>query len=117
MSKNEAYVRAQAGAAVLRASGDAMGSGVAVTDAELLIGRAGLFGWGATLRRLPLDALSDVQALASGRINVLRLAFDGAKPQVVTVMFSSDESAAFDSVSDALNVHVRRRPSGGANGR
>lgn len=117
MSKNEAYVRAQAGDAVVQASGDALGSAVAVTDAELLIGRAGLFGWGANVRRHPLAALNDVQVLASGRVNVLRLAFDGPQPQVVTVMFSSDESATFDSVSNALQASVLRRPKGASNGR
>jgi hypothetical protein len=90
----------------VRAIARSFGLAVAVTDTELVIGRAGLFGrWGASLERFPLEALHGIEVAPNPSADLLRVHFaDRERP--LLIMYSVEDKAQFDAIISTLRARV-----------
>lgn len=97
-----AFVQAQLGDQPARAVGQGNTQAVVVTDAEIAVGRAGLFGrFGNKLQRYPLARLHGCELIANPSAHILRIYFTDPVEEL-TVMFPGSEKAAADGIAGAL---------------
>lgn len=108
MATHLEFVRSTVDANAIR--GAAQGTRVAavLTDGELVVGRAGMFGrqWGSKLHRYDLNRLTDVLLVPYPAANMLLLKFAGTPPESVTVMYDSGQRAGFEPIVAALQSHA-----------
>lgn len=111
-SKHRLLIERATPGAVIRASGEAISYAVAVTDRELLIGRARWFG--SSVERYNLNRLQHVRRIANRDIDVLQLEFAGMPPSSVVVLYESRARAAFADIIARLQRRIppltRRAP-------
>jgi hypothetical protein len=99
----------------VRAIAQSFGLAVAVTDTELVIGRAGLFGrWGASLERFPLGDLHAIEVAPNPSADLLRVYFaDRERP--LLIMYSVEDKTEFDAIISTLRARIPGA-GGGPNG-
>jgi hypothetical protein len=102
-SRHHAAIRQIVGDTPIRASADGIALGVALTDRELLIGRARLFR--SNVERYSLNRLLRVRLMCNRSIDLLELIF--ADPRPTTVIVMSDLTARADMT--ALYARLQRR--------
>jgi hypothetical protein len=114
MSRNLDLIRKSIDGAPIRTLGEAIGKTVALTDAEVVTAKAGLFGrWGGKLERYPLQALAAVTAVPNPSANLLTLEFHSHPPTSVMLMFGPAGAAAFEEIVAVLQEQLRGRRTGG----
>lgn len=108
MSRNLDLVRSSVGAANCRAAAAGSGIAVAVTDDEVVMAKAGLFGrWGQRVNRYKLDRLTHVGHTPNSFGHALCLEFDNSPDLRFTIRFEPAAHAAFAPIIETLKSHVR----------
>jgi hypothetical protein len=106
MSKHMDAIRKTLNGSPIRAAGEAMGFAVAVTDDELITGKAKLFG--GKVERFKLGEVERVRVVPNPSANLLEVQFAGAGARSLTVMYGPDALAAFERVISLLRAQVER---------
>lgn len=89
----------------IRAAGEAMGMAVAVTDRELVTGKARLFG--ATVVRFPLGAVCNLRTIPNPSANLLEIEFAETAPvRSLMIMYQSEAQADFEAVIALIRQHI-----------
>jgi hypothetical protein len=112
MSKHLAVIQKHLQGTSIHATGEAMGYAIALTDDELLVGKAKLFG--ATVQRFTLAGLSDLRAVPNPSANLLQIEFAGPPPQSLMVMYGPDARADFGKIIELLQQRLRARIGAGS---
>ena len=85
MSKHTDVIHRSIPPQTIRAGGEAMGLGIAVTDHELVTARGG-FG-GGRLERYPLATLTGLRTLPNPHATLVEAEFGGESPRSLTFMY------------------------------
>jgi len=104
MSKHLNAIERELVGSSIRATGEAMGMAVAITDQELVVGKAKLFG--AKIQRFPLQQLGKISTIPNPSANVLQVDFTTQPPSGVMVMYSQEAQAAFRTITSMLEAHL-----------
>jgi hypothetical protein len=102
MSNNLKTIRDTVGADKIRADGDAIGLGVAITDDELVTARAGLATRGPTVQRFSLNSLTKLRVLPNPHANLVEIEFAGKPPKSVTFMYDARTAKDLEGVVGIL---------------
>jgi hypothetical protein len=105
MSKHREAIEKNLQGTPIRAAGEAMGMAVAITDEDLVTGKAKLFG--AKVQRFPLRTISNIRTIPNPSANVLEIAFATTPPSSVMVMYGSEAQRDFDDIIAMLKSYVQ----------
>ncbi len=104
MSKHLNAIERELQGSPIRASGEALGLAVAVTDQDFVTGKAKLFG--NKVQRFPLRQISRIGTIPNPAANVLEIDFATTPPSSVTVMYNQDAQAAFKAIISMLQAYA-----------
>jgi hypothetical protein len=94
----------------IRAAAKYVKGAVAVTDKELVTGKAGLFGWGNKVERYPLADLTSVTLRRDSHADLLALTFRGRQENVMLI-FQADMREGLPDLMKLLESRVRPQKS------
>jgi hypothetical protein len=110
MSNHMDLVRKSSNGAALRAAGEGIRVAVAVTDTELITGRAGFLGrFGSRVERFELSALSELKHVPNPSANLLVLEFAGSPARTLALMYERSAQTDFDQIVAVLSGRVRKQ--------
>ena len=113
MADSMEVVRLRINGAAIRAAGKGLTMAVAVTDDEIVTGRAGFLGrWGAKVERYRLDELSGVTTIANPSANLLKLEFGGDAGSILTIMYGPEAVPDFERLITLLERRLSERRKG-----
>lgn len=102
MSNHLKTIRDTIGEDRIRAGGEAIGLGVAVTDDEVVIARRAAAGGRGTVERLRLDTITQMRVLPNPHANFVEIEFAGRPPKNVSFMYDARTAKELDAVIDIL---------------
>lgn len=103
MSKHLDWVHKNVGRSQIRVSAEAFGCAVAMTDEELLVGKAGLLSRWSKIERYPLSGLRILRVVPNPSASLVQLEFEGSGTrQVLAIMYGPESAAAFAQIIEAL---------------
>jgi hypothetical protein len=118
MSSHLQVLHKSIGADAIRATAEAMGLAVVLTDDQLVTGRAGLFSrWGNKIERFELDALAVIRTVPNPSANLLQLEFTGSPPQTLVLMYPAEAVSDFTRITGLLQARLELKRKGGGNGK
>ena len=88
----------------IRAAGEGLVLAVAVTEDEVITGKAKLFG--ATVERFKLDEVSSVRVVPNPSANLLEIEFTGPPPRSLTAMYGPSAVADFEHIVALVRRHA-----------
>jgi hypothetical protein len=104
MAKHLEAIRKNLNGTKIRAAGEAMGFAVAVTEDELITGKAKLFG--VKLERFRLAEVNGVRVVPNPSANLLEVGFGGGTSRSLTVMYGPDALKDFEGVIGLLRQQL-----------
>jgi len=108
MSKHLEAIQKRLQGTSIRATAEAMGRAVALTDDEFVMAKAKLFS--VSVERVPLDTLSGLRTIPNPSANLLEIDFSGPPPRSVTVMYGPEAQADFERIITLLQQHLDSVP-------
>lgn len=103
MSNHLSLVRQTIGEGAIRATGEAIGIAVAVTDTELVTGKAGFLSrWGNKVQRYSLSSVLSVRKLRDPHTSLLQVEIGGPRPCTITFLYEPTANADFEQLETLL---------------